>query len=51
MLANLRDTEDLPSMQPAVTPPSRPNVPRFNEQDVGRPDDGRPASGLVSVHR
>ncbi|XP_028273773.1 striatin-like [Parambassis ranga] len=39
MLANLRDTEDLPSMQPAVTPPSRPIVPRFNEQEVGRPDD------------
>ncbi|XP_031590640.1 striatin [Oreochromis aureus] len=39
MLANLRDAEDLPSMQPAVTPPSRSSVPRMNEHEVGRPDD------------
>uniref|UniRef100_I3JI38 Striatin n=1 Tax=Oreochromis niloticus TaxID=8128 RepID=I3JI38_ORENI len=39
MLANLRDAEDLPSMQPAVTPPSRSSVPRLNEHEVGRPDD------------
>lgn len=40
MLANLRDAEDIPSMQPPVTPPSRPSVPRLNEHEVGRPDDG-----------
>ncbi|KAI3352619.1 hypothetical protein L3Q82_005557 [Scortum barcoo] len=39
MLANLRDAEEHPSMQPLVTPPSRPSVPRLNEQDVGRPED------------
>uniref|UniRef100_A0A4W6DJN6 Striatin n=1 Tax=Lates calcarifer TaxID=8187 RepID=A0A4W6DJN6_LATCA len=39
MLANLRDAEELPSMQPPVTPPSRPSVPRLNEHEVGRPDD------------
>uniref|UniRef100_A0A7N6A017 Striatin n=1 Tax=Anabas testudineus TaxID=64144 RepID=A0A7N6A017_ANATE len=39
MLANLRDAEDIPSMQPPVTPPSRPSVPRLNEHEVGRPDD------------
>lgn len=49
MLANLRDAEDLPSMQPAVTPPSRSSVPRLNEHEVGRPDDGSPPS--VSAQR
>uniref|UniRef100_A0A672Y2N6 Striatin n=1 Tax=Sphaeramia orbicularis TaxID=375764 RepID=A0A672Y2N6_9TELE len=39
MLANLRDAEELPSMQPPVTPPSRPAVPRLNEHEVGRPDE------------
>ncbi|KAM7394792.1 hypothetical protein PAMP_021575 [Pampus punctatissimus] len=39
MLANLREAEDLPSVQPPVTPPSRPSVPRLSEQEVGRPDD------------
>ncbi|KAG7231827.1 hypothetical protein INR49_010290 [Caranx melampygus] len=39
MLANLRDAEDLASMQPSVTPPSRPSVPRLSEHEVGRPDD------------
>ncbi|XP_045068445.1 striatin-like isoform X2 [Coregonus clupeaformis] len=39
MLANLRDAEDLPSMQPPVTPPSRPSVPRLNEHEVGRPEE------------
>ncbi|KAK9540776.1 hypothetical protein VZT92_003206 [Zoarces viviparus] len=38
MLANLRDNEE-PSMQAPVTPPSRPSVPRLNEQEVGRPED------------
>uniref|UniRef100_A0A3Q4HVB0 Striatin, calmodulin binding protein n=1 Tax=Neolamprologus brichardi TaxID=32507 RepID=A0A3Q4HVB0_NEOBR len=36
MLANLRDAEDLPSMPPAVTPPSRSSVPRLNEHEVGQ---------------
>lgn len=40
MLANLRDAEDIPSMQPPVTPPSRPSVPRLGEHEVGRPEDG-----------
>lgn len=48
MLANLRDAEDLPSMQPPVTPPSRPAVPRLSEPEVGRPEDGKLPS--VSVH-
>uniref|UniRef100_A0A3Q3JAZ7 Striatin n=1 Tax=Monopterus albus TaxID=43700 RepID=A0A3Q3JAZ7_MONAL len=39
MLANLRDAEELPPIQPAVTPPSRPSVPRLNEHDLGRPDE------------
>uniref|UniRef100_A0A8C8H2I4 Striatin N-terminal domain-containing protein n=1 Tax=Oncorhynchus tshawytscha TaxID=74940 RepID=A0A8C8H2I4_ONCTS len=39
MLANLRDAEDLPSMQPPVTPPSRPSVPRLNEHEVGHPEE------------
>uniref|UniRef100_A0A8C6KF07 Striatin, calmodulin binding protein n=1 Tax=Nothobranchius furzeri TaxID=105023 RepID=A0A8C6KF07_NOTFU len=39
MLANLRDNEDLPSLQPAVSPPSRSVGPRLNEQEVGRPED------------
>ncbi|XP_070840437.1 striatin isoform X2 [Chaetodon trifascialis] len=39
MLANLRDAEELPSMQPPMTPPSRPSVPRLNEHEVGRPED------------
>uniref|UniRef100_A0A8C8H0R5 Striatin n=1 Tax=Oncorhynchus tshawytscha TaxID=74940 RepID=A0A8C8H0R5_ONCTS len=41
MLANLRDAEDLPSMQPPVTPPSRPSVPRLNEHEVGHPEEGK----------
>ncbi|XP_056264956.1 striatin-like isoform X2 [Pseudoliparis swirei] len=39
MLANLREGEEPPSLQPATTPPSRPSVPRLNEQEAGRPDD------------
>uniref|UniRef100_A0A8C9ZU67 Striatin n=1 Tax=Sander lucioperca TaxID=283035 RepID=A0A8C9ZU67_SANLU len=39
MLANLRDAEEPPSMQPPVTPPSRPAVPRLNEHELGRPED------------
>lgn len=40
MLANLRDAEDLPSMQPPVAPPARPSLPRLNEHDLGRADEG-----------
>uniref|UniRef100_A0A6Q2X1G6 Striatin N-terminal domain-containing protein n=1 Tax=Esox lucius TaxID=8010 RepID=A0A6Q2X1G6_ESOLU len=41
MLANLRDAEDMPSMQPPVTPPSRPIMPRLNEHEsfIMRPDE------------
>ncbi|XP_062295004.1 striatin-like [Scomber scombrus] len=39
MLANLREAEDLPSLQPSVTPPSRPSLPRLSEHEVGRPED------------
>ncbi|XP_040002265.1 striatin [Xiphias gladius] len=39
MLANLRDAEELPSMQPPVTTSSRPSVPRLSEHEVGRPDE------------
>ncbi|CAB1417385.1 unnamed protein product [Pleuronectes platessa] len=54
MLATLRDAEELPSMQPPVTPPSRPSVPRLtSEQEAGRPDDETmtylPASGKALV--
>lgn len=49
MLANLRDAEELPSMQPPVTPPSRPSVPRLNEQEVGRPEDGNLRLVLLSL--
>uniref|UniRef100_A0A8B9RGQ6 Striatin n=1 Tax=Astyanax mexicanus TaxID=7994 RepID=A0A8B9RGQ6_ASTMX len=39
MLANLRDAEDLPSMQPPVAPPARPSLPRLNEHELGRADE------------
>ncbi|KAM3865460.1 striatin [Diretmus argenteus] len=39
MLANLRDAEELPSMQPPMMPPSRPSIPRLNEHEVGRPEE------------
>lgn len=45
MLANLREGEEPPMQPPPVTPPSRPSVPRLNEQEMGRPEDGnRPVS-------
>lgn len=40
MLANLREAEDLPSMQPPVAPPARPSLPRLNEHDLSRADEG-----------
>lgn len=46
MLANLRDAEEHPSMQPPMMPPSRPSVPRLNEHEVGRPEDGNLPSSL-----
>ncbi|KAG7462845.1 hypothetical protein MATL_G00189100 [Megalops atlanticus] len=39
MLANLRDTEDLPPVQPSITPPARPSTARVNEHEAGRPDE------------
>uniref|UniRef100_A0A8C1T4I2 Striatin, calmodulin binding protein n=1 Tax=Cyprinus carpio TaxID=7962 RepID=A0A8C1T4I2_CYPCA len=39
MLANLRDAEDLSSMQPPVAPPVRPSLPRLNEPPLGRTDE------------
>ncbi|XP_058880386.1 striatin-like [Acipenser ruthenus] len=39
MLANLRDAEDLPSVQPSVTPPSRPSVARLSEHETNRTDE------------
>ncbi|TSL68198.1 Striatin [Bagarius yarrelli] len=39
MLANLRDAEELPSMQLPVAPPSRPSLPRLNDHDLGRADE------------
>uniref|UniRef100_A0AAQ4QV64 Striatin n=1 Tax=Gasterosteus aculeatus aculeatus TaxID=481459 RepID=A0AAQ4QV64_GASAC len=39
MLANLREGEEPPMQPPPVTPPSRPSVPRLNEQEMGRPED------------
>lgn len=40
MLANLRDAEDLSSIQPPVAPPVRPSLPRLNEHQLGRTDEG-----------
>ncbi|KAJ8246145.1 hypothetical protein GJAV_G00264120 [Gymnothorax javanicus] len=39
MLANLRDAEDLPPMQPPITPPARPSVARLNEHETPRADE------------
>ncbi|KAJ8392482.1 hypothetical protein AAFF_G00076070 [Aldrovandia affinis] len=39
MLANLRDAEDLPPMQPSVAPPARPSVARLNEHEASRTDE------------
>lgn len=40
MLANLRDGEDMPHMQPPSAPHPRPSVPRFNEHEGNRLDEG-----------
>uniref|UniRef100_A0AAY4EGZ0 Striatin n=1 Tax=Denticeps clupeoides TaxID=299321 RepID=A0AAY4EGZ0_9TELE len=39
MLANLKDVEEPPPIQPPMTPPSRPSVPRLSEHDANRPDE------------
>uniref|UniRef100_A0A8C9W4N0 Striatin n=1 Tax=Scleropages formosus TaxID=113540 RepID=A0A8C9W4N0_SCLFO len=39
MLANLRDAEDMPSVQPSATPPARPAAARPNEHEVSRADE------------
>ena len=41
MLANLRDVEDLSHMQPPAAPQARPSVPRLNEHEASRPDEGQ----------
>lgn len=46
MLANLRDTEDIPPLQPPLTPPSRSPASKVNDHDLGRPDDGNLTEGL-----
>uniref|UniRef100_A0A8C5EJZ5 Striatin n=1 Tax=Gouania willdenowi TaxID=441366 RepID=A0A8C5EJZ5_GOUWI len=43
MLANLRDAEDLSHMQPPSAPQTRPSVPRFNEHEANRTEEGAPA--------
>ncbi|XP_074845783.1 striatin isoform X3 [Carettochelys insculpta] len=39
MLANLRDVDDLPSLQPSVASPSRPSSSRLIEQEINRTDE------------
>lgn len=43
MLANLRDVDELPSLQPSVGSPSRPSSSRLPEQDISRADEGEHA--------
>lgn len=43
MLANLRDVDELPSLQPSVGSPSRPSSSRLPEQDISRADEGERA--------
>lgn len=40
MLANLRDVDELPSLQPSVGSPSRPSSSRLPEQEISRADEG-----------
>ncbi|XP_043914501.1 striatin isoform X2 [Protopterus annectens] len=54
MLANLRDAEDLPPLQPSVTPPSRPSSSRISEHEFNRTDEVDiltfpPASGKTFI--
>ncbi|XP_075781072.1 striatin isoform X2 [Pelodiscus sinensis] len=39
MLANLRDVDDLPSLQPSVTSPSRPSSSRLIEHEINRTEE------------
>ncbi|XP_051469682.1 striatin isoform X3 [Apus apus] len=39
MLANLRDVDDLPSLQPSVAPSSRPSSSRLVEHEINRTDE------------
>ncbi|XP_054832648.1 striatin isoform X2 [Eublepharis macularius] len=39
MLANLRDVDDLPSLQPSVVPPTRPSTSRLIEHEINRTDE------------
>ncbi|NXF91679.1 STRN protein, partial [Eubucco bourcierii] len=39
MLANLRDVDDLPSLQPSVAPSSRPSSSRLIEHEITRTDE------------
>uniref|UniRef100_A0A8C5SKR8 Striatin n=1 Tax=Laticauda laticaudata TaxID=8630 RepID=A0A8C5SKR8_LATLA len=39
MLANLRDVDDLPALQPSVVPPTRPSTSRLFEQEINRTDE------------
>uniref|UniRef100_A0A2K5NCS3 Striatin n=1 Tax=Cercocebus atys TaxID=9531 RepID=A0A2K5NCS3_CERAT len=49
MLANLRDVDELPSLQPSVGSPSRPSSSRLPEHEINRADEGNidisPSSG------
>lgn len=40
MLANLRDVDELPSLQPSVGSPSRPSSSRLPEHEINRADEG-----------
>nr|XP_056708805.1 striatin [Euleptes europaea] len=39
MLANLRDVDDLPSLQPSVVPQTRPSTSRLIEHEINRTDE------------
>ncbi|XP_029449787.1 striatin isoform X1 [Rhinatrema bivittatum] len=39
MLANLRDVDELPSLQPSVMSPSRPSSSRLSEHEINRTDE------------
>ncbi|XP_060100183.1 striatin isoform X2 [Heteronotia binoei] len=39
MLANLRDVDDLPSLQPSVVPTTRPSTSRLIEHEINRTDE------------
>nr|XP_055145474.1 striatin-like isoform X2 [Symphalangus syndactylus] len=39
MLANLRDVDEIPSLQPSVGSPSRPNSSRLPEHEINRADE------------